>query len=136
MCALLCAHLLAQCGLDVKCIEPCQTSGCFSKAANVTHQWEAPHGLAKLTTSSTSTAAFTRLAASHAHAGPAHATVGRLLCGLLLHWAPEVRAGAGAAAQRVTASEPRLLVGLLEALRGCMDEPSGVAAVVVVRPKG
>ena len=56
----------------------------------------------------------------------------RLLCGLLVHWAPEVRASAGAAARRITTSSPGLLLPLLEAFKGCMNEPSCVAHLVTV----
>eukprot|EP00200_Dunaliella_tertiolecta_P001364 CAMPEP_0202366770 /NCGR_PEP_ID=MMETSP1126-20121109/17251_1 /ASSEMBLY_ACC=CAM_ASM_000457 /TAXON_ID=3047 /ORGANISM="Dunaliella tertiolecta, Strain CCMP1320" /LENGTH=801 /DNA_ID=CAMNT_0048961891 /DNA_START=60 /DNA_END=2462 /DNA_ORIENTATION=+ len=59
----------------------------------------------------------------HRLQGPSNTLVCRLLCGLLVHWAPEVRASAGAAAQRITTSTPALLMPLLDGLRGCMNEP-------------
>ena len=68
----------------------------------------------------------------HAAGAAAHTLVCRLLCGLLVHWAPDVRASAATAAQRVTSASSALLEPLLDALRGCMNQPSSVAPLVVV----
>jgi hypothetical protein len=60
----------------------------------------------------------------------------RLLCGLLTYWAPEARAAATAASQRVVQASPSEMPLLLSSVRECMNSPALVAPLMVVSVSG
>lgn len=107
----------------------------FSVTVHASNHSCVAYSCAGVTRNALLTHAHTHTCFTHTYisTGPdAHALLFRLLCGLLVHWSPEVREAAGLAARRITAPSSSVLEPLLESLQACMNEPSCVAPLIVV----